>query len=114
MPGIAFIICPSMPLISGSKSIQVQVPGTTQIGTITEVPLINGNVTVSIPTGALFALIVPPVSNTLPISYGLTSGTLNAISRTAPTLESFDATAPPTSFILASNNTGTTVEVTMW
>lgn len=113
MPGIVFVTCASMPLLSGAKSIQAQIPGANQIGSVLDLAATTGNNTVSLPVGAVAALIVPPATNVATLSYGLTTGTQSAISRILPTLVTFDATAPPASFVV-NVGANTALEITFW
>lgn len=83
-------------------------PGTS--GVVTEVNLVSGANTITVPTNAAGCIIQPPSANTIALTLkGVTGDTGIALSLTGPTLMTFPAT-PPASFVItaASGTTGNT------
>ncbi len=108
-------------MASGSMTIGGVLPGTTAgtqyIGpytltpngagnfAVTEVTLVSGANTITVPSWALICLIVPPITNTEGLVLkGVTGDTGVAISETLPSLLSF-TTAPASFVVTAAGNT---------
>ena len=114
MPGIVFVNTPNLPLFGGGiRTINLQIPGTNLAAFVLDILLINGTTTITVPSSAVAALIIPSPTNTFQITYGLDATHLNAISRVLPTMVTFDLTAPPASFVLGSTS-AIQVEVVFW
>lgn len=100
-------------LTSGSKTIgPLTIVGTAVVGQISDVALVSGDNTITVPATATACVIVPPTSGTVALKLkGAGGDTGLFVSPKNPTEIPFDPANMPASFILNAAST-VTVEIT--
>lgn len=91
-------------LPTGKRVFQASISSSAAVDHTVTVNLTAGTNTITVPSGTTAAVIIPPTTNTQTISLrGAAGDTGVALSRTKPTVLSFDTTV--TSFILVAGGT---------